>query len=77
MDINQPTYIHSDEGMSESDAIANSSCDRMSVSEKTLLDTHIGMDLLFATCIGSGIGMDVKFAKCIHPSSGFVANCLA
>ena len=77
MDINQSAYVHSNEGMSESDTIANNPCDRMSVSEKALLNTLIGMNLLSATCIASGIGMDVKFAARIHPSSGFVVNCFA
>lgn len=77
MDINQSAYVHSNEGMSESDTIANNPCDRMSVSEKALLNTLIGMDLLSATSVASGIGMDVKFAARIHPSSGFVVNCFA
>lgn len=77
IDINQSAYVHSNEGMSESGTTANNPCDRMSVSEKALLNTLIGMDLLSATSVASGIGMDVKFDKCINPGSGFVVNCFA
>ena len=63
MDINQLTYVNTNEGMSDSRSILYNSCDKMSAVARVLHKTLIGIG--------------VKFDKRIHLAPCIAVICIA
>lgn len=77
MSNNCQTYIHSNERMSESCTITDKTYDRMSVNGEFMLNTFIGMELIFSVLFNPNIRMDENLTRYMHLGSCFVVICSA